>query len=90
MPVRGMDINYGRMTSPMSTQKKGIDRINLPPLWLTSINAMFRGLAERDFRPRTWEEYVRLLFDLRRDVVTAMKQLLQRLEQYFQVVNSSG
>jgi hypothetical protein len=38
------------------TQKTGIARKHLPPLWLTAVNGTFRGLAEREFRPHTWPE----------------------------------
>ena len=36
------------------TRKTGIARKQLPPPWLTSVNAMFQGLAEREFRPHSW------------------------------------
>jgi hypothetical protein len=66
-----------------STQKTGIDRKNLPPLWLTSVNSTFRGVVEREFRPKTWQEYTQLLFTLRQDIIAALLQLTRGLEQYF-------
>jgi hypothetical protein len=66
-----------------STQKMGIARKHLPPLWLTSVNTMFRGLAERDFRPKTWLEYVDLLMTLRRDTHAVLRQLVRGMELFF-------
>lgn len=67
-----------------STQKTGIARKNLPLLWMTSVNSMFRGLAEREFRPQTWPEYAHLVFDMRCDAIVALKQLMRSIEHYFQ------
>jgi len=79
---------YGHKIGPSSldfddTQKMGIASKYLPPLWLTSVNAMFRGLAEREFRPHTWPEYVQLICLLRHGVVVALEQLSAGIERYF-------
>jgi len=71
-----------------STQKTGIPQSMLPPFWLTSINATFRGLATRMFRPSSWQEYALLVFELRKMVLQALKQLDSSISIYFNV--SSG
>ena len=65
------------------TQKTGIPKSQLPPIWLTSINSTFRGLAEQPYRPKTWEEYAKSIFELRENVLSAMKQLESGLKAYF-------
>ncbi len=67
-----------------STQKTGVARRQFPPIWLTSVNSSFCGLAEREFRPKTWEEFAHPIVNLRQDVVTALRQLVNGLERYFQ------
>lgn len=66
-----------------STQKTGIARSKLPSLWLTSINATFRGLAEMFFRPQTWQDYASSIFILRKKVLDGLKQLELALDVYF-------
>ena len=66
------------------TQKTGIPISQLPPRWLTSINSTFRGLAERPYRPKTWEEYAESIFELRKQNLTAMRHLENGLKVYFQ------
>lgn len=66
-----------------STMKTGVSRDYLPPLWLTSVNSIFRGLAEREFRPQTWHEYVQVLLGMRRDALAALNQFVSAAEQYF-------
>ena len=61
----------------------GIPKSQLPPIWLTSINSTFRGLAEQPYRPKTWEEYAKSIFELRENVLSAMKQLESGLKAYF-------
>ena len=73
---------WGELPSD-STMKAGVSRDYLPPLWLTSVNSTFRGLAEREFRPESWHEYVQILFDMRRDALVALKQFVSAMEQYF-------
>ena len=66
------------------TQKTGIPISQLPPRWLTSINSTFRGLAEQPYRPKTWEEYAKSIFELRKQNLNAMKHLESGLKIYFQ------
>jgi hypothetical protein len=73
---------WGELPSD-STTKTGVNRDYLPPLWLTSVNSTFRGLAEREFRPHTWPEYVQILFDMRRDAIIALTEFVGAAEQYF-------
>jgi hypothetical protein len=65
------------------TQKTGIPKSNLPPAWLTSINSTFRGLAEMPYRPKNWEEYAKSIFELRKCVLSSMKELESVLQTYF-------
>ena len=66
------------------TQKTGIPISQLPPRWLTSINSTFRGLAEQPYRPKTWEEYAKSIFELRKQNISAMRHLENGLKIYFQ------
>ncbi|HAZ42981.1 MAG TPA: hypothetical protein DDW76_02060 [Cyanobacteria bacterium UBA11369] len=65
------------------TQKTGISKPYLPISWLLSVNSTFRGLALQPFRPKTWQEYTQLIFNLRQTVLQVIKQLEQGLEVYF-------
>jgi hypothetical protein len=67
-----------------NTQKTGIPISQLPPKWLTSINSTFRGLAEQPFRPKTWEEYAKSVFELRKQNLSAMNYLENGLKAYFE------
>lgn len=66
-----------------NTQKTGIPRSLLPPLWLTSVNSIFRGIAERRFRPATWLEYAEMVVTLRRAVLDGLQHLERALDDYF-------
>jgi DNA polymerase III delta prime subunit len=70
------------------TQKTGIPKSALPLLWLTAVNSTFRGIAEQSFRPKTWQEYSHLIFQLRMTVLQAIQQLENALEIYFRKKNS--
>lgn len=65
------------------TQKTGISKPYLPISWLISVNSTFRGLALQPFRPKTWQEYTHLIFNLRQTVLQTIKQLEQGLEVHF-------
>jgi len=65
------------------TQKTGISKLYFPVSWLLSVNPTFRGLALQPFRPKTWQEYTQLIFNLRQTILQAIKQLEQGLEVYF-------
>lgn len=73
---------WGELPSD-STTKSGVSRDYLPPLWLTSVNSTFRGLAEREFRSQTWPEYVQILFNMRCDAIVALDQFVRAAQQYF-------
>ena len=66
------------------TRKKGIPISQLPPRWLTTINSTFRGLAEQPYRPKTWEDYAKSIFELREQNLIAIKHLENGLRAYFQ------
>jgi len=65
------------------TQKTGIPKSYFPISWLLSVNPTFRGLALQPFRPKNWQKYTQLIFNLRQTVLQAIKQLEQGLEVYF-------
>ena len=65
------------------TQKTGISKSYFPISWLLSVNSTFRGLAVQPFRPKNWQEYTQLIFNLRQTVLEALEQLKQGLELYF-------
>lgn len=65
------------------TRKTGIPRSRLHAHWQTTVNATFRGLAELEFRPVTWEDYVRALLHLRRTVSSSLDELQRGLDTYF-------
>jgi hypothetical protein len=66
------------------TRKTGIPISQLPPRWLININSVFRGLAEQPHRPKTWNEYAKSIFDLRKQILNAMEYLESGLKAYFQ------
>ncbi|HET6862957.1 MAG TPA: hypothetical protein VFH91_07905 [Pyrinomonadaceae bacterium] len=65
------------------TIKTGVDRKHLPLVWLTSVNATFRGLGNLQFRPATWLEYSGRILDIRRSVLSSLKQLERGIENHF-------
>jgi hypothetical protein len=65
------------------TIKTGVDRKHLPLVWLTSVNATFRGLGDLRFRPATWREYSECINNIRRSVLASLKQLERGIENYF-------
>ncbi len=62
---------------------KNIPHSNLLLQRLVSLNATFRGLVEQTVRPKTWEEYTKLVLELRRTIVQVLQQLKQGLDIYF-------
>jgi len=67
---------------PDETQKN-IPHSNFPLQWLVSLNGIFRGLVEQSLRPNTWEEYTKLVLELRRTIVKVLEQVKQGLDVYF-------
>jgi hypothetical protein len=65
------------------TIKTGVDRKHLPLVWLTSVNATFRGLGDLQFRPATWLEYSESVHNIRRAVLASLKQLERGIETHF-------
>jgi hypothetical protein len=63
--------------------KTGVARKNLPIRWLTSVNALFGGLGDQQFRPRSWQEYAMAVINIRQAVVSSLKQLENGLNSYF-------
>ncbi len=65
------------------TTKTGISSSNFPPLWLTSINSIFRGLANRSFRLQNWAAYANAVADFRKIIPTKIfKESEHGLEVY--------
>lgn len=52
-----------------STTKTGIASSNFPPLWLISINSIFRGLANKQFRLQDWAAYANAVVDFRKIIL---------------------
>jgi hypothetical protein len=69
--------------SPDSTYKSGIPHRSLPPSYLTSVNATFRGRAQHALRPNNWQDYAKCVLQLRRAVLQAFQQVEQGLAIYF-------
>lgn len=65
------------------TTKTGIARKYLPLFWLTSVNGIFRGVADRRFRPGTWLEYSQSVHRIRWAVVNSLKQLERGIQVHF-------
>ena len=65
------------------TKKTGVSGKDLPHVWLSSLNSTFIGLADRKFRPKTWQEYTHQILDLRRNVLEMLQQLESNLNIYF-------
>ena len=62
--------------------EKHIPRASLPPLWLTSLNATFRGYVELWWRPSTWAAYREGLIALRRDTCERLEAIASALERF--------
>jgi hypothetical protein len=80
---------YGHRVQPESsimiddTHKVGVARSLLPTRWLTGINALFRGLVDRQVRVDTWAAYAKQSIE-RREIVVKQLQVLERaLDRYF-------
>ena len=62
--------------------EKRIPRGSLPPLWLTSLNAAFRGYVELSWRPSTWAAYREDLIAFRRDTCERLEAIASALERF--------
>jgi len=62
--------------------EKRIPRASLPPLWLTSLNATFRGYVELWWRPSTWAAYREDLIAFRRDTCGRLEAIGSALERF--------
>jgi len=67
--------------APDGTQKD-IDRLRLPPLWLTSINAMFRGYVERWWRDPSWSAYLTHEIERRSSICDRLERITTALVRY--------
>jgi len=63
------------------TQKK-IERRRLPPLWLTAMNATFRGYVERWWRPSSWSSLRDQLVEMRRDTCASLETIVAGVERF--------
>lgn len=61
---------------------KRMPRRNLPPAWLTSINATFAGYLELSVRPATWETMIEQLTARRSAMLSAVRAMDQALTRY--------
>ena len=62
--------------------EKRIPHASLPPLWLTSLNATFRGSVELWWRPGTWAAYREDLIAFRRDTCERLEAIASALERF--------
>lgn len=62
--------------------EKRIPRGSLPPLWLTSLNATFRGYVELWWRPSAWAAYRDDLMAFRRDTCERLEAIASALERF--------
>jgi hypothetical protein len=63
--------------------KKDIPIYNMPLDWLTQINANFHQLAEHEFRPDRWEEYVNYIVQCRVNCLDLVKRIINNLQIFF-------
>lgn len=61
---------------------KRMPRRNLPPDWLTSVNATFAGYLELSVRPATWETMIQELTAGRSAMLSAIRAMDQALTRY--------
>ncbi len=76
--TQGYGYRIGHLPLPVdesSVNKDGVPASMLPPAWPVRVNAVASGLARNRFRPGTWAEYVDLVLETRRLVVTCLDQL---------------
>jgi hypothetical protein len=85
--TQGYGYRIGHLPLPVddsSVNKKGVPASMLPPAWPVRVNAAANGLARNRFRPDMWAEYVDLVLETRRLVVTCLDQLHRGLLKYLQ------
>jgi len=85
--TQGYGYRIGHLPLPVdesSVNKKGVPAYMLPPAWAIRVNAAANGLARNRFRSATWVEYVDLVLETRRLVVTCLDQLHRGLLKYLQ------
>lgn len=67
---------------PYDGTEKRIPRESMPPLWLTSLNATFRGYVELWWRPGNWAAYREELVAFRRDTCARLEAIAAALERF--------
>ncbi len=72
------------------TRKKGMSTQALHPIWYISPNIIAHGLAWRDFRPDSWQDFASLALDLRHSVIAVLEQLISALKTFAQQGNKQG
>ena len=65
------------------TEKTGIPRTMLPPVWPTRLNSIFGNLGSYDNRVSTWREYAEQIVELRRSLLASFQNLQRVLGIYF-------
>ncbi|MFA0834630.1 MAG: hypothetical protein ACC609_11550 [Methanobacterium formicicum] len=63
--------------------KKDIPIHNMPLDWLTQINANFHQLAEHEFRPDRWEDYINYIIQCRVNCLGLVKKIIDNLQIFF-------
>lgn len=73
-------ISFGRYDD---SEKTAVARYLLPPSWIVHYNRVARNLALAADRPQSWPEYIDVVFDMRRRVVAAMRDVEMLLVEHF-------
>ena len=63
--------------------EKDIPIYNMPLDWLTQINANFHQLAEHEFRPDRWEDYINYIVQCRVNSLDLVKRIINNLQIFF-------
>lgn len=64
------------------SSKKGIPREHFPPKWAIRVNSIATGLIRLWYRTKTWDEYLEIVFELRKTVVNLLEPLIDGVSRY--------
>ena len=85
--AQGYGYRMGHLPLPVdesSVNKEGVPASMLSMPWPAWLNGIASGLARNQFRPKAWPDYVDLVLETRRLVVTCLDQLQRGLLKYLQ------
>lgn len=81
---------YGHNLLEMSydfVEEKQMPNKNFYPLRLTTVNSTFSELVQKQFRPKTWIDYIQQVLDIRKAVINSLNDLSNVLNIYFRKEN---